>query len=96
VRQEEVLREKIASDSLARRLARAIASDILLYNEEKIEESIKDDKLFDVVKDAMFEGKEHFAKRVSPAVSCFDDAIEQAIVDIIFYQKGKDIDSSIW
>ena len=39
------------------RLARAIASDISLYNEEKIVKGIEQDNLFDAIKDEIEEGR---------------------------------------
>ncbi len=42
----------------AMRLARAIASDISLYNEQKIIKGIEQDNLFDALKDEIAEGRE--------------------------------------
>ena len=47
------------------RLARAICSDISLYNEEKIVKSIEQDTFFDALKDELAEGREHYRSRVA-------------------------------
>jgi hypothetical protein len=49
----------------AMRLARAIASDISLYNEQKIIKGIEQDNLFEVLKDEIAEGRELYKSRVS-------------------------------
>ena len=41
----------IETEEAARRLARAISSDLALYNEEKIAEGIQNDNLFEVMAD---------------------------------------------
>ena len=48
----------------AMRLARAIASDISLYNEQKIIKGIEQDNLFEVLKDEIEEGRELYKTRV--------------------------------
>src|SRR5437870_1825253 len=50
----------------ARRLARAIASDLTLYNEAKIVQGIQNDSLFDVMKDEIEEGRALYKSRVTP------------------------------
>ena len=52
----------------AMRLARAIASDISLYNEQKIVKGIEQDNLFEVLKDEIEEGRELYKSRVSAEV----------------------------
>ena len=47
----------IETEEAARRLARAISSDLALYNEEKIAEGIRNDSLFDVMVDEIQEGR---------------------------------------
>ena len=52
----------------AMRLARAIASDISLYNEQKITKGIEQDNLFEVLKEELEEGRELYKSRVSPEI----------------------------
>jgi hypothetical protein len=84
----------IDNPDLAKRLARAILSDVAMYNPEKVENGIKNDNIFDVLKDELEEGRQHFFSRVSPDVN--PDAIyDIAVVDVLIKRAGK-IESSIW
>jgi hypothetical protein len=84
----------IENPDLAKRLARAILSDVAMYNQEKVESGIKNDDIFDILKDELEEGRQHFLSRVSPDVN--PDAIyEIAVVDVLIKRAGK-FESSIW
>lgn len=78
----------------AKRLARAILSDIALYNQEKVAEGIKSDTIFELLANEIEEGRQHFISRVAPdlALSGF---YEIAIVDVLIKRSGK-IESAIW
>lgn len=84
----------VETPELANRLARAIASDISLYNEEKIKQGIEQDNFFEVLAEELNEGREHFKSRTNPK---FHDCriYERAIVDMIIARKGH-IPSRIW
>ncbi|MEQ8277843.1 MAG: hypothetical protein RMA76_21435 [Deltaproteobacteria bacterium] len=77
------------------RLARAIASDISLYNEEKIIQGIKDDNLFDVLTDELDEGLNLYRSRVAPDLFETSNFYYRAVVDVILKSKGH-IKSKIW
>ena len=79
----------------AMRLARAIASDISLYNEQKIVKGIEQDNLFDVLKDEIEEGRELYKSRVSPEVFKTTNFFDRAIVDVVVRPKGH-VKSKIW
>ena len=79
----------------AMRLARAIASDISLYNEQKIIQGIEQDTLFEVLRDEIEEGRELFKSRVSTEIFTRTNFFERAIVDIVIKPKGH-IKSKIW
>jgi len=85
----------ITTPEAATRLARAIASDLSLYNEEKIIEGIQNDSLFDVLKDEIEEGRELYKSRVSPDLFQSTNYYDRAIVDIIVKSKGH-VKSKIW
>ena len=85
----------VDNPNLAFRLARAIVSDIALYNQEKVRDGIKNDSLFDLLKDELAEGREHFHGRVSPDLKERDHLFDRAIVDVMIKQAGK-IESPIW
>jgi len=72
----------------AMRLARAIASDISLYNEAKIIRGIEQDTLFDVLKDEIEEGRELFKTRVSTEIYTRTNFFDRAIVDVVIKPKG--------
>ncbi len=79
----------------ARRLARAIVSDVALYNQEKVREGIKNDNLFEVMAEELEEGREHYKSRVSPEIAEKYNFYDLAIVDVLVKQSGK-IESGIW
>jgi hypothetical protein len=78
----------------ARRLARAILSDVAMYNKEKVESGIKNDNIFDLLKDEMEEGRQHFLSRVSSEIDP-ELIYGTAVVDVLIKRAGK-IESSIW
>ncbi|NIQ93686.1 MAG: hypothetical protein GWO11_05630 [Desulfuromonadales bacterium] len=85
----------VDNPDLAFRLARAIISDIALYNQDKVKEGIKNDNIFDVLAEELQEGREHFHSRVSPELDERDHLFDRAVVDVMIKQAGK-IESSIW
>lgn len=84
----------IANPDQARRLARAIISDIALYNKEKVETGIRNDTIFEVLQGELEEGRLHFFSRVSPDIDS-ESIYNFALVDVLIKRAGK-IESSIW
>ena len=84
----------IETEEAARRLARAIASDISLYNEEKVVEGITDDCLYDVMAEELEEGRALFQSRVSPALQA-RNFYDRAVIDILVRAKAH-LDSKMW
>jgi len=78
----------------AKRLARAILSDVAMYNKEKVEVGIKNDNIFDILKDELEEGRQHMLSRVSSDINP-DTIYNTAVVDVLIKRAGK-IESSIW
>lgn len=78
----------------ARRLARAIASDLSLYNEDKIIQGITNDNLFDALAEEIEEGRALYKRRVSPDLYS-KNYYDRALVDILIKAKGH-IKSKIW
>ena len=78
----------------ARRLARAIVSDVAIYNRDKVEQGIRDDNIFDLLHDQLTEGKEHFQSRVNKEIAA-SNIFDIAVVDVLIKRAGK-IESSIW
>jgi len=85
----------VENPELAFRLARAIVSDIALYNQEKVKDGIQNDNIFDVLSEELQEGREHFFSRVSEDIQDRDHLFDRAIVDVMIKQAGK-IESRIW
>jgi hypothetical protein len=84
----------IETEEAARRLARAIASDLSLYNEEKIVRGIENDSLFEELDEEIEEGRALFKSRVSPELYQ-RNFYDRALVDILVRSKGH-IKSKIW
>lgn len=77
------------------RLARTIASDISLYNEQKILRGLAEDKLFTELRDEIEEGRELYRTRVAPDLYDRTNFFDRAVVDIILKSKGH-VKSKIW
>ncbi len=84
----------IQTEEAARRLARTIASDLSLYNEDKILRGIKEDTLFDVLADEIEEGRTLYKGRVAPDMVA-KNFYDRALVDILVKSKGH-IESALW
>lgn len=84
----------IETEEAARRLARTIASDLLVYNPDKIVDGIKNDNLFDALKDEIEEGRALFQSRVSPEIYA-RNLYDRAIIDILVRSKGN-VPSVMW
>lgn len=84
----------IETEEAARRLARAIASDLSLYNEEKIVQGVQRDDLFNAIADEIEEGRALFKSRVSPDLYA-RNFYDRAIVDILVRSKGH-VQSKLW
>ncbi len=85
----------ITKPEKAVRLARAIASDISLYNEERIIEAIENDTFFEALAEELEEGRVLYVSRVDESIRSTSNFYERAIVDIILRTKGQ-INSPIW
>lgn len=77
------------------RLARAIASDISLYNEAKIVQGIEQDSFFDALKEEIEEGRELYKSRVGPEIFSTTNFFDRALIDVILARKGH-VKSKIW
>ena len=79
----------------AKRLARLIVSDIILYNQAKIDEGIKNDNLFEILAEDIEVARKYYEKHVDPAVDQEANYFELALVDILI--KGRQgVQSKIW
>lgn len=78
----------------AKRLARAIISDVAIYNREKVEEGIRNDTIFDLLENELEEGRQHFQSRVTQELGT-SAIFDLAIVDVLIKRAGR-IESPIW
>ncbi len=84
----------IETEEAARRLARAIASDLSLYNEEKILEGLQNDNLYETLTEEIEEGRELFRSRVTPDLY-ERNFYDRAIIDLLIKSKGH-IKCKLW
>jgi len=94
-RKLEVSVSQIKTPDAAVRLARTIASDILLYNKDRIAEGLKHDTLFEVLDGEIGEGRQHFESRVAPEVREQYDFLSRALVDVLVRSSGH-LPTQIW
>ncbi len=85
----------IKDPDAAKRLARAIASDVALYNEDKIKKGIEEDSFFEIMEKELEEGRMHYNSKVDDAIRSGSNYYDRAIVDVIVKRKGH-IKSRIW
>ena len=79
----------------AKRLARAIASDISLYNKDKIDQAILDDSLWQALAEEIQEGRDLYDSRVDEIVRRESNYFDRALIDIILKYRAH-VDSTIW
>jgi hypothetical protein len=80
---------------VARRIARAVVSDIALYNVKKVEEGIRNDTLFDLLKNEIDEGRSYYLSRIAPEIAENTNFFNQALVDVLVKPTGR-IPSKAW
>ena len=68
----------------AARLARAIASDIAIYNEEKIQRGLQNDQLFQELEGDLREGLRVWREKVAPNIVDGTNVLQKALVDTLF------------
>lgn len=85
----------ITTEQEAQRLARAIISDLTLYNEQKIVSGIQNDNLLDEMADELKEGRDLYNSRVVEELRKRTNFYERAIVDIMVRGKGH-VKSKMW
>lgn len=67
----------------ARRLARLILSDIVIYNAARVERGIRDNSFFDVLRDEIAEGRQYFESRVSPRIRQRADVFTETLQQFV-------------
>ena len=85
----------VKDPDVARRIARAVVSDIALYNQKKVEDGLAADNLFDALRDEIEEGRTYYESRVDPEIAKSTNFFNQALVDVLLRPTGR-IPSKAW
>lgn len=72
----------------AGRLARAMASDIAIYNPEKIRKGLETDRLFEELEDDLREAFKLWESKINPEIVKSTNLLQAAIIDQIFAPHG--------
>ena len=86
---------RIADPERALRLARAILSDVRLYNVEKVRAGIEADDLFERLREELEEARAFFDERVEAEVAERTNAFGRALVDVLVF-RSRAVRSKIW
>jgi len=79
----------------AARLARAILSDVMTYNPEKVRLGIEHDDLFERLSEEIDEARSYFADRVSADLVAKSGAFDRDLVDVLVF-RSRHVPSKIW
>ncbi|MCL1926130.1 MAG: hypothetical protein FWF95_03215 [Syntrophorhabdaceae bacterium] len=85
----------VTDNDVARRIARAVVSDIALYNVKKVEEGIRNDTLFDLLKNEIEEGRSYYLSRIDQKLAEKTNLFNQALIDVLVKPTGR-IPSKVW
>lgn len=86
---------KIDDLEKAKRLARTIITDIVLYNQNKVQEGIKNDNIFELLEEEIELGRKLFEEKVDTSVIPIK-VFNTILVDIMIAKHGSTIESDIW
>ena len=86
---------RIADAERARRLARAILSDVLLYNRDAVREGLERDDLFERLGGHFEEARAYFESRVEPELLHKENFVDRAIVDVLIC-GSRSVRARIW
>lgn len=87
--------ERVDDPVRAERLARAILSDVMLYNAERVRRGIERDDLFERLRPEIEEARAFFEERVSPELARKSNAWGRALVDVLVF-RSRHVRSPIW
>jgi DNA-binding NarL/FixJ family response regulator len=72
----------------ANRLARIIVSDIVLYNEKKVEEGVANGTFYELLKEELEEGRKHYNSRIALDIQQQKDYFGDVLEDFLKKRKG--------
>lgn len=82
IQEAEHLEEESPAIKTARRLARIIVSDIVIYNEKKVEEGIRTGQFFELLSEEIVEGRQLYHLRVDQN-GLEKDYLQEALTDYV-------------
>ncbi len=85
----------VKDPEVAKRIARAVVSDIALYNTKKVEEGIARDNLFELLSEEIEEGRSYYVSRIDPEILRGTNFYNAALVDILVKPMGR-VASKVW
>jgi hypothetical protein len=85
----------ITEPEAAKRLARAIASDIALYNEVKVKQGVEGDSFFELMAKEIEEGRQHYNSKVDAGLRARSNYYDRALIDVIL-KRAAHLKSKIW
>jgi len=85
----------VTDPARAERLARAILSDVMLYNPQKVRAGIESDDLFERLRAELDEARLYYQSRVEPEIVSKTNAFDRALVDVLVFRSGR-VRSRIW
>lgn len=69
------------------RLARAIASDTMVYMKDSIDQGLEEDTLFDLLKDNLDENRKNMTMRMGDEAAA-SNALARAFLDVVIVPMG--------
>ena len=84
----------VKDEEVARRIARAVVSDIALYNAARVEEGISKDNLFELLREEIDEGRNYYNSRIDPELARANH-FNEALIDVLIKPLGG-IPSKAW
>jgi hypothetical protein len=89
LKEEELLQtpQEVQEIEKAKRLARIIISDIALYNEEVLEQGIRQNAVEELLKNDLEEGRKLFLKRVPEHIRKQADFLKESLDELINKKK---------
>jgi len=87
--------ELTAELAAAQRLARTIASDLLIYHRDKVLDGLRTDALFEVLAEEIREGRALYEEHVRVEVRARHNLLDRALVDVLIHSQAH-IPCALW
>ena len=87
--------DTIRTPDEARRFARVVISDIAAYNGPKVEKGLREDALFEELRDELYDAELFYRSRVDKALCDATNFFNMAVIDLLIKTK-KHIASPLW